>query len=561
MLFVPKRISALRLTLMCAVAGSTAAVAQTGQDPAAVLRNIEQAQPKSPELPAIERVTAPPTTSSFSIDKLIDIRIDSRFLSQDIQAYWLPFVQKPVSANEIAQFKAWMWEQLQAEGYLAYVITSEEKVPGGSVLVIQVRAPTLGKISVVANGQREGLESPKSYADIVAQRFSKAYNEGAPVDVQGMTAKLNSISYDLPVVLEAVLRQPNAETIDVLIQMRLLKAGPGRFNGGLVQANNYGLKDYGREQLLTQVRLHGLTALSEFTFTGQISEGVRYLKTEAMTPLIGWNSRAQGWLTWVDSESLGRPVERVQGQTRDFGLGIHSLLSSTREGTVTSALEWGQRSTNSEVANTLQSDRKDRQFKAQLSTQKSLRWLEHYSADISLHLGQVDIQDAADVDDRRVQGHYQKWEFNGQARKTLSADKKWVSAVRWRSQTADKNLDGYNQLSLGGVNGIRAYTSSDGVGDQGFQVSLDLTRQVSPHLFLGVLYDVGRVKQNIQRVGTEHPAAYTLSGAGFQAGGDHGSINWIGTLARGLDKSEPFETAVSSDLQAWRGSIAVNYSF
>jgi hemolysin activation/secretion protein len=115
---------------------------------------------------------------------------------------------------------------------------------------------------------------------------------------------------------------------------------------------------------------------------------------------------------------------------------------------------------------------------------------------------------------------------------------------------------------LGGVNGIRAYTSSDGSGDQGAQVSLDLTHQITQHVFVGVLYDAGVIKQNIKSVGGSRPSSYSLSGAGLQMGGDYGSWSWIGTAARGLDKTEPFETAINEvGLREWRGSVAINYRF
>jgi hemolysin activation/secretion protein len=123
-------------------------------------------------------------------------------------------------------------------------------------------------------------------------------------------------------------------------------------------------------------------------------------------------------------------------------------------------------------------------------------------------------------------------------------------------------LDGYNQLSLGGVNGIRAYTSADGVGDQGAQISFDLTHQITQHVFVGVLYDTGVIKQNITAANNDRPSSYTLSGAGVQMGGDYGAWSWIGTAARGLDKTEPFGTAVNEvGLREWRGSVAVNYRF
>jgi hemolysin activation/secretion protein len=526
------------------------------------LRNIEQSQPVQ-RAPSVERAPAPAAATDFSIRKLVGVRVDSSLLTDEVQAYWLPSLNKAVSANEISRFKAWVWEQLQAAGYLAYVLTKEDQTPDGSVLVIQIKAPVLGKVTVVPLDTLPDDAGSKPYAALVGERFSNLFSSGAAVDVQGITAQLNAISYDLPVVLEAALRQPDAESIDVAINMRMIPQEPGKLISGLVQANNYGLRAYGREQLLTQLRINGETPSSEVVLTGQVSEGIRYLKGEASAPWVGKRSRGMGWFTLVESKSIDNTAARVRGTTVDFGGGVHTLVNTTRNGTMTSAVELGRRATDSTVGNTTQADRLDHQLRLRLMTQMTPTWTDSYSTELGLYVGHIGIEDTTnDTDVRKVAGSYQKLEFNGQLRKTLSEDKKWVGAVRWRSQMAWTNLDGYNQLSLGGVNGIRAYTSADGVGDQGAQISFDLTHQITQHVFVGVLYDAGVIKQNIKAVGGSRPSSYSLSGAGVQMGGDYGAWSWIATAARGLDKTEPFETAVNEvGLRQWRGSVALNYRF
>jgi hypothetical protein len=44
-------------------------------------------------------------------------------------------------------------------------------------------------------------------------------------------------------------------------------------------------------------------------------------------------------------------------------------------------------------------------------------------------------------------------------------------------------------------------------------------------------------------------------------GGNKGAWSWNAIMAKGLDKTEPFETAVSEELEKWRGSVALNYRF
>lgn len=554
--FVLRGISAAVLLSL----GGWAQAQTTVPDAGAVLRNIDQGLPQAQPLVTPAPLAAPTSDTDFSLGKLVGVQVESTFFPDEIQAYWLPSLNKGVSAAEIGRFKAWLWEQLQAKGFLAYVATSEEVTPTGSVLKIKVSAPALGRVTVAALDQTATDPGSRPYVDEVARRFAKSYTAGAPVDVQGMSARLNAIGYDLPVTLEAALRQPDAASIDVVINMRLLPSEPGRLSGGVVQLNNHGLKAYGREQVLTQVRVQGESPLTEYGVVAQASKGVSYLSANRTGAIEGWQSRSNA------SASVARTKTEIDGvavtsNTQVLGGGATTLVSSSRDSNTLSNINLSHRSTTSKVGGQIDTDRTDVQLAANIKMSGTPGWVTGYDAQAGMRLGTIGIQSPLDRDARGVKGAYQIFETNGQLRQTLSEDKRWVGSVRWRAQKALQNLDGYNQFSLGGVNGIRAYTTSDGVGDEGVQVSFDLTHQINNGLFAGVLYDVGMVKQNITAVGGVKPDAYSLSGAGVQLGGNRGAWSWNAIMAKGLDKTEPFETAVSEELQKWRGSVALNYSF
>ena len=529
-------------------------------DAGAVLRNIEQGLPQAQPLVTPAPLAAPASGSDFSLGKLVGVQVESTFFPDEIQAYWLPYMNKGVSAAEIGRFKAWLWEQLQAKGFLAYVATSEEVTPTGSVLKVKVSAPILGRVTVAALDETATDPGSRPYLDQVARRFAKSYMAGAPVDVQGMSARLNAISYDLPVTLEAALRQTDAANIDVVINMRLLSREPGRVSGGLVQLNNHGLKAYGREQVLTQVRVQGEAPLTEYGLVAQASEGVQYLGLTRTNALAGLQSRGN---LGASSSRTSTKIEgvSVQSDTLDFSAGVTRLLASDRDSNTLSTLSIGHRTTTSKLGGEVNTDRRDIQLSANVRMSGAPGWVTGYDTQVGMRVGSIGIQSPLDRDARGVKGTYQILETKGELRQNLSADKRWVGAVRWRAQKAFQNLDSYNQISLGGVNGIRAYTTSDGVGDEGVQLSFDLTHQINNALFAGVLYDVGRVKQNIKAVGGVKPNPYSLSGAGVQLGGNKGAWSWNAIMAKGLNKTEPFETAVTEELGKWRGSVALNYRF
>lgn len=529
-------------------------------DAGAVLRNIEQGLPQAQPLVTPAPLAAPASGNEISLGKLVGVQVESTFFPDEIQAYWLPYMNKGVSGAEIGRFKAWLWEQLQAKGFLAYVATTEEVTPTGSVLKVKVSAPTLGRVTVAALDETATDPGSRPYVDQVARRFAKSYTAGSPVDLQGMSARLNAIGYDLPVTLEAALRQPDAANIDVVINMRLLPSEPGRLSGGLVQLNNHGLKAYGREQVLTQVRIQGEAPLTEYGVVAQASKGVSYLSANRTAAIEGWQSRSNL------SASASRTQTKIDGvsvksNTQVLGGGVTSLIGSSRDSNTVSNVNLSHRNTTSKVGGAVDTDRRDIQLAANVRMSGTPGWVTGYDAVVGMRLGSIGIQSPLDRDARGVKGAYQILETSGEFRQNLSEDKRWVGAVRWRAQKAFQNVDSYNQISLGGVNGIRAYTTSDGVGDEGVQLSFDLTHQINNALFAGVLYDVGMVKQNIKAVGGVKPDPYSLSGAGVQIGGNKGAWSWNAIVAKGLDKTEPFETAVSEDLKKWRGSVALTYRF
>jgi hemolysin activation/secretion protein len=66
--------------------------------------------------------------------------------------------------------------------------------------------------------------------------------------------------------------------------------------------------------------------------------------------------------------------------------------------------------------------------------------------------------------------------------------------VKFNGQLAADNLDGADQFSLGGLNAVRAYPSSEATGDAGFVASLELKRNLFKNLESTLFYDYGKIK-------------------------------------------------------------------
>ena len=125
---------------------------------------------------------------------------------------------------------------------------------------------------------------------------------------------------------------------------------------------------------------------------------------------------------------------------------------------------------------------------------------------------------ASDSVTRRIQGDFSKLSYKlGWLSKLPQS---WSLNANLRGQLAGDNLDSSEQFSLGGVNGIRAYPTGEGSGDEGWLASLNLGKKFSDTLSAHLFYDAGSIRQhhdtwanwNASNPGLSN--TYSLKGAG-----------------------------------------------
>lgn len=551
---------------LCAFTFQVAHAQSTGPSAADVQRSIEQ---NKPDLNRVAPKSVPkkplaPATTDQGFARLNAVQVNSPLFQSELMAYWISEINKPVPAQKLADFKAFAWELFQKKGYLAYINTSAQPTPEGSVLTVNVAFPSVGKVSVVTVDGNKG----KEYADEVARRFSAIYKTGTPVDVQGFENQLNAAAYDLPVDLEVSMRQVNDKVVDVVINLRLVDSMPGKVLGGLVQFNNYGLSQFGRAQQLGNVRFAGFTALSELSLTTQQSEGVGYYRADYEAPIAGTGMRWKVYGSEVRSEATN-----VRGLSDEVGAGLTKLLSTDRDGRWYAGTEVSRRQTKNWNLGEESANRVDNQLRLKLRAESSKGWADNFSNEVTLFAGHMNLdRNTADREfdadpaqgGHAVAGSYQKIEMNGGLSHGLDNERIYTGSIRWRAQAASKNLDTYNRFSLGGINGMRAFTSLDGVGDQGAQMSFDITHQVVPDVYGSLFYDIGVVKNYRKPLSTDTDTGYyTLQGAGWQVGGKVEDVNWSLSVAHAIGKTPGSGVWNSSNtvIGDWRVNFAVTKPF
>jgi hypothetical protein len=550
---VPWLISAL----VCGL-GHSGVYAQTGSSATDALRNIEQNKQelnRSLTKPKIQLIY-PQGENEPDIKRLIEVSIESPMFSAELMNYWMSEINQSVPGQKLNDFKAFAWTLFQSKGYLAYITTDIQSPPEGSALKINVVIPKVGKVSTMSVGGEQG----KEFLNEITQRFNAIYKEGMPIDIQGFENQLKAASFDLPVDLEVSLRQMNAMQVDVVIHVRSLETQTGEVLGGVIQANNYGLNPFGRNQVMGSVRIAGFTPTSELTLTTQQSTGVQYYRTDYEAPWTGMGTRAKLYASQVESKS-----SMTKGLSTEAGFGLTKLLATDRIGRWLASAEAANRQTKNWASDIETSNRVDQQFRFKLRAESANGWVDNFNNEFLVTAGRVNLdRNASDKSNDaftglNIAGHYQKMEMNGALSQVLDEHRNFTGAIRWRAQAGSKNLDGYNRISLGGINGIRAYTSTDGVGDQGAQLSFDIVRQVVPDFWAGVFYDVGVVKNNhFPAINATDTGAYFLRGAGLQLGGTVDKFNWNLSTAQALGKTPG--PGVWTPANTKEGDVRVNFA-
>ncbi len=183
---------------------------------------------------------------------------------------------------------------------------------------------------------------------------------------------------------------------------------------------------------------------------------------------------------------------------------------------------------------------------------------DQFDASMVMVAGNYDNVDPAS----KSNGGYGKVEMAGRYTLSLTQDRNTLLQKRARGQWAATDLDSFDRISLGGTNGVRAYTSVDGVGDQGGLISFDLVQKLPYQQYVGAFYDVGWVKpfKHVD-VGVNNDG-YSLQGAGIQYGINYKNAALAMVVAKGLGSYDAYvQGNEESSPRNWRSNISFTLNF
>lgn len=151
----------------------------------------------------------------------------------------------------------------------------------------------------------------------------------------------------------------------------------------------------------------------------------------------------------------------------------------------------------------------------------------------------------------RSNGHFQKWNLD--VARIQNTGLEGLSLFgRFTGQWSDKNLDSSEKFGLGGANGVRAYPTGEGYGDDGWLAQVELRYAIgdfSPYAF----YDAGSIRINAKR-----NVDRSIAGAGIGSRYVLGPWSIDGSLAWRTEGGRPETDTTNRIPQAW---LTTTYRF
>ena len=495
--------------------------------------------------------------STFSMDRLDELEVQADLLKPDIEAYFKRFIGKPVSVDEMIAFKSWLFEKAKLSGYLAYAETDAvDLANGGSKLLVKLVFPRINSVRVFARDENLA----KRYLDAVSARFEAAFKPGSTIDVMDLEQKLDAVSFEMPLDLEVYIRSAGPNLLDLSVSVTEGAYRPGQVLGGLWQLNNYGLKQYGRPQLLGQAQVGGAMPTAKWTLTLQKSVGIRYIRAEYDSPAPALGGRLRVGASGSSSDTILGGDAATSGHLGDVYVGYDRILGNRRDVVFKGSLEWSGRHSNTKLAVDEREIGRvhDQQVKLKVSADNDKLSPEPMRMELGLVLGEY----THSADPVVQEGGYVRVDLSARKQWLLSMDGAWLANAKLRGQWASRNLDGNNRISLGGANGVRAYTSVDGVGDDALQVSLEVNRRLSPNLTVGAFYDAGVVRPAKKVSPGVFEDNYSLQALGAQVSGNSGPWFFNTTLAKGVGGYKAWQDRnIESKPNNWRLNASVTYLY
>ena len=407
----------------------------------------------------------------------------------------------------------------RSKGYLATAFLPEQDITDGKVQIFIVEG-RIGKVEIKSD--------TKNQLNISRERISKfIFNKIKANDI------LNIVQLDRNI--RNLNNTPGINAIAQLVEGDqlgetdvIISASNTKTLSTTSLLDNNGSRSSGYERLTNILNFDSAFNKGErFSITDVVSEGSHYYASSVTLP-VGYNGLSSTLRISKMMYDLGAPFHSTDptGYSTEFFLGFNKELMIKPNKGLTSSLSFSRNDYVNDLNTGSNSDKDIVKTSSNLTFNNQDKFFSGGTNTLSLTgiYGVLDLSDNAsnfetDHLTAKSDGEYWKLSLNANRFQRITDS---VSAVfKFNGQYTDKNLDGAEQISLGGPTAVRAYPSNEAAGDQGFVASLEFNKTLTKNKKITFFYDYGKIQlhkiawDNWNSTNTSLKNNYDLHGVGL----------------------------------------------
>ena len=407
----------------------------------------------------------------------------------------------------------------RSKGYLATAFLPEQDITDGKVQIFIVEG-RIGKVEIKSD--------TKNQLNISRERISKfIFNKIKANDI------LNIVQLDRNI--RNLNNTPGINAIAQLVEGDqlgetdvIISASNTKTLSTTSLLDNNGSRSSGYERMTNIFNFDSVLNKGErFSFTDVITQGSHYYASSVTLP-VGYNGLSSTLRISKMMYDLGAPFHSTDptGYSTEFFLGFNKELMIKPNKGLTSSLSFSRNDYVNDLNTGSNSDKDIVKTSSNLTFNNQDKFFSGGTNTLSLTgiYGVLDLSDNAsnfetDHLTAKSDGEYWKLSLNANRFQRITDS---VSAVfKFNGQYTDKNLDGAEQISLGGPTAVRAYPSNEAAGDQGFVASLEFNKSLTKNKKITFFYDYGKIQlhkiawDNWNSTNTSLKNNYDLHGAGL----------------------------------------------
>ena len=446
-----------------------------------------------------------------------------------LQDALLSLMNREISITELKTCTDLIDIYYRQQGLIATATLPDQDVTEG-VVVIQIVEAILGEVKIDGI---YGKDFKRVRPAVIQSMISAGSLKGKALDQSKLDQSLSNVQNLSGIKIQSTLQAGELEgTTDVLVKV----IDQPMFSSSL-SADNAGGRQTGHERLLATISIASPFGFGEaFTFTGLHSQGTDYVKIAINLPVNnhGLQIGASATHMQYDVVSPEFASQGLNGYSSSFGINARYPLLKTKDGNLLISADAQKKLfTNRNNTAGVTGDYSLQDYSVTLSGNRFDGFLAGAQNTVTLTLdsGHVNLAgtpgEANDQDPTngpRTKGAYAYMLWNV-TRNQFITDTLGLT-LSGSGQFSDGNLDSSQKFYLGGINGIRAYPTSEGGGSEGYLITAELRKYLPHNLSISTFVDHGKVTQfvnNQSANGTILSAnnRYSLSGYGA-------SLNWQG---------------------------------